>query len=296
VSKIKIYRKYLNKGNLNSMNLDYDYIVTPLDKNIFLFNVVEFDLNIKSSLFRNKFFPDYYAYSEDALNKFLISNFVKQGDLVVDIGCHVGIYSAFLSELVGNKGRVFCFEPHKEIVQKLSNNLILNGFNNYEIHNYGLGDADKDMYFNAVSSEDFIQGTVNSSFFENEKIGSKSFKGKFEKIKTKVRRLDSVLINEEIKFVKIDVEGFEVNVLKGMTGLIKRCRPIIIFEFHTPRLEYLNIEFSTFNELIAIYYNVFKISVDVKTRNIAFKEFHFESGDGYIGDLICLPKESKIIM
>ncbi len=293
LQKLKSIRKFYNNENLNSIKLEYDYIVTLIDGDIFLLNELEYKLYSNSGLVNQKIFFDYHKYSADSINKFLIQHFVKQGDTVIDIGAHIGLYSVFLSKLVESHGKVFCFEPHKNIVKNLENNLILNGYRNFEIHNYGLGDKDEELNFNSVYSDSFFEGTVNSSFLANEKIASKYFDAKFEKIKTKVFKLDSILSDEQISFVKIDTEGFELNILKGMKKIIKNSKPIIIFEFQTKRLQYLAIELHMFDELLTEHYNIFKIFIDIKTNNIAFKKFLFDNYDEYSGDLICLPKISS---
>jgi FkbM family methyltransferase len=277
---------------INSHKLDYDYILTPIDGNIFLLTNLEYKLYSNSGLINQKIFFDYhtYGYGSDTLNKFLIQHFVKEGDIVIDIGAHIGIYSLFLSKLVGNHGKVLCFEPHNDISKSLKNNFILNGCHNFEIYNFGLGDKDHQLNFNSVFSDSFFEGTVNSSFILNEKISSDYFSGKFEKIKTKVFKLDSVLAGEKIKFVKIDTEGFELNILKGMKKTIEKDNPIIIFEYHTKRLQYLDIKIKMFDELLKKHYGVFKIFIDGKTNNIAFKKFSFDTDDEYSGDLFCLPK------
>jgi len=294
IKKLKKIRKFYNKENLNSVKLDYDYILTPIDGDLFLFTDLEHKLYSNSGLINQKIFFDHHTYSADTINKFLIQHFVQEGDIVIDIGTHIDLYGLFLSKLVGNHGMVLCFEPHRDIAKSLENNFILNGCRNFEIHNYGLGDKDEELNFNSVNSDSFFEGTVNSSFLSNEKISSDYFSGKFEKIKTKVFKLDTILSDEKITFVKIDTEGFELNILKGMKKTIKKAKPIIIFEFHTKRLQYLDVKLKMFDELLTEHYNVFKIFIDIKTNNIAFKKFSFENYNEYSGDLFCLPKNLNI--
>ena len=75
-----------------------------------------------------------------------------------------------------------------------------------------------------------------------------------------------------------------------MKKTIEKYNPIIIFEHHTKRLQYLYIKIKIFDELLTKHYSVFNIFIDGKTNNIAFKNFYFDNDDEYSGDLFCLPK------
>ena len=293
VKKIKIYKKYLNIQNLESSQSEFDSTITELDNSIFLFNKKEFNENSNTSFTKRTEF-NYFKNSGDSINKFLIKNIVKEGDTVIDIGAHIGLYSVFLSKLVGPSGKVICFEPHEQVVKRLYNNLLLNGLNNYEIHNYGVGDKDEEVDFNMILEEKMFEGTVNSSFLETEKIDSNYFDGKFIKKKTKVKKLDSLFNEQKIKFIKIDTEGYEFNILVGMKNLIKKFKPIIIAEYQTKRLKHLKIDINLFKKITEENYNAFKILIDVTTNSVALKEFFFDDEKEYSGDLLFLPKISNI--
>ena len=293
VKKIKIYKKYLNIQNLESSQSEFDSTITELDNSIFLFNKKEFNENSNTSFTKRTEF-NYFKNSGDSVNKLLIKNMVKEGDVVIDIGAHIGLYSVFLSKLVGPSGKVICFEPHEQVVKRLYNNLLLNGLNNYEIHNYGVGDKDEEVDFNMILEEKMFEGTVNSSFLENEKIDSNYFDGKFIKKKTKVKKLDSLFNEQKIKFIKIDTEGYEFNILVGMKNLIKKFKPIIIAEYQTKRLKHLKIDINLFKKITEENYNAFKILIDVTTNSVALKEFFFDDEKEYSGDLLFLPKISNI--
>ena len=293
IRKIRIYKKYLNIKNLESSQSEFDSTITELDNSIFLFNKKEFNENSNTSFTKRTEF-NYFKNSGDSINKFLIKNIVKEGDTVIDIGAHIGLYSVFLSKLVGPSGKVICFEPHEQVVKRLYNNLLINGLNNYEIHNYGVGDKDEEADFNMVLEEKMFEGTVNSSFLENEKIDSNYFDGKFIKKKTKVKKLDSLFNEQKIKFIKIDTEGYEFNILVGMKNLIKKFKPIIIAEYQTKRLKHLKIDINLFKKITEENYNAFKILIDVTTNSVALKEFFFDDEKEYSGDLLFLPKISNI--
>ena len=136
----------------------------------------------------------------------------------------------------------------------------------------------------------------------NEKISSKYFANKFIKIKKEKKSLDNIyreLINKNsshplnIKFIKIDTEGNEINVLKGAKEIIKEFNPIILFEFHTKRVKYLNQNLDFLKKEILKNYHVYKIFIDLKFSAVALNNFDFSNLDDYEGDLICLPKLSS---
>ena len=290
------YKDLINLDNLKYFNQKFDFVLLSRNNCLFKLPYIEakfFYNEFKNS--ENKF--DYENSTYDERNLFIIKHFVKNGDCVFDVGAHMGFYSIYLSKLVGPNGKVISIEPSDKT--KLKSNFLINSCDNFKI--YGCCADEEDGYcdFFEVDYEKIPQGTVNSSTIMNEKISSKYFANKFNKIKKEKKSLDNIyreVIEKNsshpltIKFIKIDTEGNEINVLKGAKDIIKKFNPILLFEFHTKRIKYLNPNLDYLKKEILRDYSVYKIFVDLKFGAVALNNFDFSNLDNYEGDLICLPK------
>jgi FkbM family methyltransferase len=131
----------------------------------------------------------------------LIQQFIKQDDFCLDIGANMGFYSIWFSKFSNN---ILSFEPNSKNYQRLSDNINLNKKGeNIKWQNIALGDQECEVNFtNDLDGQNHISLSTNT------------------KVDTVIcRRLDNVLNEleiENIKYAKIDVEGFELGVLNGM--------------------------------------------------------------------------------
>jgi len=150
----------------------------------------------------------------------LFATLLRPGDCVVDVGANIGYFSLLASKLVGPSGQVHSFEPSPEALEWLGRNIKLNLVINVVVH--------------AEAASDFCGPThFYQASFSN--LGLSSFRdiGDLCRDKLIVRSitLDSMMIAmPKVKLVKIDVEGAEFMVLRGMNELIKRDKPFIILE------------------------------------------------------------------
>ena len=170
--------------------------------------------------------------SNDEVNKMIIKHIIKPGDICVDVGAYIGNYTLFMANLVGPKGNVYALSPIKKQYYHLKQ-YCLNGYENIHLHDYAVGDfTGKNIFYKVDKS---LGVTANSALVKNEKIVG-DLKEYVKEETVNVIELDKFLENKKIKFIKIDVEGFEFNVLKGVTEIISKFRPIIIMEFISKRL------------------------------------------------------------
>lgn len=140
---------------------------------------------------------------------------VKEGDVCIDIGANIGAITFPLSKLVGQKGYIFAFEPGPDLHERLEQNIRLNRINNIKLNRCGLGNANSIMFWDYVPDQ---PGNAQLSDKGN--------------IKVDVKRLDDIdeLSSRNIDFIKIDVEGMELEVMKGGSKLIEKNLPIIFYE------------------------------------------------------------------
>jgi FkbM family methyltransferase len=144
--------------------------------------------------------------------------------LVVDVGANVGYYTLMAAALVGKAGRVFAFEPSPYAFQRLSAALDRNGLSNVRAMQFGLSDrAGEESLFMPDRPGNHTPSMVTN--------------GGGRPIKVPVRRLDECLAEQQVERVdllKIDVEGFEPNVVEGARGYITRGKVgAILCEFNS---------------------------------------------------------------
>lgn len=150
---------------------------------------------------------------------------IKPGMNILDIGANIGETSMAFSKLTGEKGRVFSFEPDPQTFARLVKHLELNGCTNVIPVNKGLGQKAGELFLE--------EGEHNSG---GNRISPDQQHGK----KIAVTTLDHFVTEsklEKIDFIKIDVEGYEYNVLLGAEGTINKQRPSFFIELVNDFLE-----------------------------------------------------------
>lgn len=151
----------------------------------------------------------------------LLDKWIKPGDWVLDIGANVGHYSLKFSELVGKSGHVLLFEPVLSTVDLLASNITKAPYQNLSIFNVAV--SDKTTLVGMEIPKKYPEG--KDSNYYRAHISSNSNELNILSIS-----IDSLNINHPIKLAKIDVEGHEIHVLRGMESILRRDYPILIVE------------------------------------------------------------------
>ena len=169
----------------------------------------------KYSIFYEEYFKNFEA--KTPLNKEynLIAKefFEKEIECILDVGANIGYNSLFYNEFFSDKIKIHCFEPHPVSYYFLKKNL--SSFDNIKLYNFALGNENKEDYMSIPSNE-----TNRLSNLGLMSIGQNS-----NNLKTKIliKKLDLLPISfQQFKaiYIKIDVEGYEDNVLKGMSNFL----------------------------------------------------------------------------
>ena len=171
----------------------------------------------------------------DDYNFAVIENIVNPGDVCLDIGANIGVYSMVLAELSGSSQNIHSFEPVRHIRNKLIANAKLNGFKSLHINDFALGAEPGKIDMYQVKEGVFRAGT--STFVENENFQTLD-KEHFDVIPVDIKQLDHYVSEQDltqVDFLKIDVEGFEWNVLQGGQETLKKFKPAIIMEYDFER-------------------------------------------------------------
>ena len=148
-----------------------------------------------------------------------LSGWVAQGDWAIDIGANVGHYTARLSQLVGKTGRVLAFEPVPHTFELLVSNIAALGASNVSVFNVALSSEARTV---GMAIPQFDTGLANNYQAEITAQG-----GQFDVLAI---TLDSLQLPHRVSLIKIDVEGHELQALRGMQELLRRDHPRLIVE------------------------------------------------------------------
>lgn len=158
-----------------------------------------------------------------------VERFLRPGMVFLDIGAHHGYYTLLASRKVGPTGLVLAVEPSRRERRKLRLHLQINRCKNVRIEGRALGEAE------GTASLYLVQGTETGC----NSLRRPDVEQKIESVTVQVERLDRVLQDHQIErvdFIKMDVEGAELSVLKGAQELLsRRPRPVILSEVQDVR-------------------------------------------------------------
>lgn len=152
----------------------------------------------------------------------VIFSLVKPGDVCYDIGANLGFFSVLFSRLVGNLGMVYAFEPVPANASMIERNVHLNRLSNIKVLKVACSrESGRSELLLAVH----VGGAVlKSAGVPPDLAGS---------LMVDTVSVDTLVVNQQIKppnFVKIDVEGAEIDVLQGMEGVLREWVPTVIVE------------------------------------------------------------------
>ena len=156
------------------------------------------------------------------------SSFLKSGDVVLDIGANIGEHTSEFSRLVGNTGKVIAFEPIPELFEELVSKF--SDLKNIVYYNYAVGFRNCTSDFNLARHS---SGSLGESGIKK-RIYNFPDEMESESIEVQLVTLDSLNIPRKIKYIKIDTEGGEIDIIKSAFKLITRDRPFISVEYGEP--------------------------------------------------------------
>lgn len=156
-----------------------------------------------------------------------VVNHLGPGDVFYDVGANVGFLSLLAAKSVGSQGHVYCFEPQPDVLPLLTRNLEQNGFSNFDIIEAAVSDQPgrARLELNARGRS----GQAQLAHAGNGHDGARSH-GR-DTVDVNVVTLDELAL-PAARLVKIDVEGAECKVLRGMANMMREHRPTLIIEIH----------------------------------------------------------------
>jgi len=155
-----------------------------------------------------------------------LNRFLKQGDQFIDIGANSGLFTIYAGWKVGNHGKVIAFEPTDTTYAKLCENIVLNNFINISTHQLAVSTKIEVLEFYSLAEGFDAWNSLAKPIINKE---------------YKILKVNAIQIDEmdEIgvdfnrsSLVKIDIEGWELNALKGGVACLKSEKsPVLMVEF-----------------------------------------------------------------
>lgn len=206
------------------------YIILKILKSI------QRDINIKHPFSKLSFVLNsykhkgywYYGKSREQSTMSSFEKLICEGDMVVEVGGHIGFITHYFSYLVGQSGNVVVFEPGKNNIPYIEKNI--NILQNVSLVKKGCGNSNTFVQF----FQDNITGQNNSVLSDYSGLNGVAIShgeiGEREIVEIELVRLDDYLTAEKLSpnFMKIDVEGFEFEVLQGLGKCLGKIPNLMI--------------------------------------------------------------------
>jgi FkbM family methyltransferase len=178
------------------------------------------------NLFLNPYFHEYDVTS-------LIWSLLKMNDIFIDVGAHAGLYTIIASRRTGINGKVISIEPNPENVRYLKLNLQSNRITNVDIIPHAAGKA-----LGTMQMQYFLGHTALTTARKTDVTSPTS-----RRFEVKVITLDEVfktiVEHRTVKAIKIDTEGFDLDVLRGSKDILKKTGYVVVEQNKTEVREYL---------------------------------------------------------
>jgi FkbM family methyltransferase len=185
----------------------YNHILKPTQYHVYYKNN-SFEFKYKSGITIVSFY-DILVDASNSIPGYIANYKLKEGDIVVDCGAYVGAFTLYAAKVVGFKGTVIAFEPDPLNYEKLLSNISLNNLTNVSAINKGVWSQNTILAFNDSHNE-------CAHVLLDNKAESK--------INVPVVSLDSELETlgiHRVDFIKMDVEGAEIEALKGAVRVLE---------------------------------------------------------------------------
>ena len=165
-----------------------------------------------------------HDYEKDTFE--FINKEIRTGMTILDIGAHIGVLAVPLANKVGLKGKVYAFEPTPTTLKVLRKTVSINNAKNISVEPYALADTKGKLVF--YTSDNKVDNS--NSLVNNHRIDRKE-----TSIEVDVTTVDDFVHSHNISnvdFIKIDVEGAELRLLKGAATTVSRDRPKMVLSMH----------------------------------------------------------------
>jgi len=214
--------------------------------------------------------PEYAAGSNELPVQNTLASHLRAGDVFFDIGANIGFFTTIAARLVGPQGKVCAFEPVPGNVAALKHNLALNDFKNVQI------------FPCAVSNQTGTGELMLADWMGGASLSTAAAPPDLKGMMTvDLITIDELVMQKKVvppALVKIDVEGAEEEVLKGMTTTIRVHQPVIIYEIDDENQEGFDQKQAVCETLLKSYgYQVTRL------------EDSYQGGEWLVGNYLAIP-------
>ena len=256
-----IFQKFLAKNDIRRFkNNIFYYFFFRIVRNFLSYDLILNIYNFKVFGSINKNRTSYFLLKKCEFGDYHELNTIKKFSnsnnlLFIDCGSNYGFYSLYSASL-SEKNRIISIEASKNTSDEFTKNLKLNNFNNINFFNNAVSNSSGEKISFYESVNDWESSQTHNNFKFNSETVVKSIK-----IDTLIRDYH---LNDYLVIIKLDVEGNEINVIKGALDLIKKSNPLIIIEFSKYIFENLdNIDYLK-NFLIQYDYSIYDTNYNKK--------------------------------
>lgn len=253
-----LMRQYAISGEIASIHIGKESVVHLKDGRSFYYNP-------SSKIDRLYSLP--FAGNFESNETEVCRKIVKLGNVCFDVGASYGWYSTLFSKLVGSEGHVYAFEPVKSNFESLKKNILLNNFSNVTANKLALGES--------CGSDTIFVSDVDTSG----SLQLRDYKHSYVKEDVVITTIDKYVEDQvlvKIDFIKADIEGAELLMLRGAQGILVRCRPILFLEIQSHSTKLFN--YST--------YDVVAYLLD-----LGYRQYIVRAGHLVIAETVCHEKD-----
>lgn len=195
-----------------------------------------------------------------------LKNFLKPEDTVFDVGTNMGFYSVWMSRYLILPGQIHCFEPDDLSIKRLTENIKINNLEALaKVNQSAVTDNVGEFFFTTGLDGENHLSPINESYLKKVSGITLDYYAKQNRI-------------FEIAFIKIDVEGFELGVLKGAAKLLMQKQILVIQLEINKQLRNANIDVRELIDYLTTYgYSLYSYDVNQKSLVPVLYDVHREN-------------------
>lgn len=217
---------------------------------------------------------NYGEYSDDEIT--LFKTLCNPDDTIVEIGSNIGSHTLPLAKYLNDGGKVYAFEPQRLVFQTLCANIALNSLENVYCYQKAVSSKKDELYIPDVN----YNKEGNFGGISLQKAG---------KEKVDVVKLDKFLNLSDLKLLKVDAEGMELEVLKGAKKTIKKHKPFLFvendrFDKHKALVKYID----------SLGYDLYWYFTPLYNKNNFFNNKENIYGELISSNMLCIHKSLNI--
>lgn len=166
----------------------------------------------------------YYPCDYEPVKQRFLREHCRRGSTVLDIGAHIGLYTVLMARYVGEEGHVLAFEPTPATRRHLRRTVRLNRLPNVEVRGEAISGTKGDAWL--YDTRDPVSNANSLAPIQRAR----------SQVPVRTVVLDDLALANPVSCIKMDIEGAELDALRGAKALMERDRPALTIEIHPVQL------------------------------------------------------------